>query len=42
MANEMKVQESDDDKLYFDNYDEAALENIIYVQHKNYRIHGTT
>ena len=34
IANEMKVQESEDDKFYDDNYDEAALESIIYVQHK--------
>ena len=34
IAIEMKVQESEDDKFYWDNYDEAALENIIYVQHE--------
>ena len=34
IANEMKVQESEDDKFHYDNYDEAALENVIYVQHK--------
>jgi hypothetical protein len=34
IANEMKVQESEDDKFYYDNYDEVALENITYVQHK--------
>ena len=34
IANEMKVQETDDDKFHYDNYDEAALENIIFVQHK--------
>ncbi len=31
ISNEMKLQEKEDDKFYFGNYDEAALENIIYV-----------
>ena len=34
ISNEMKIQESEDDKFYYDNYDEAALENIIHIQHK--------
>ena len=34
ISNEMKLQEKEDDKFYYDNYDEAALEHIIYVQHK--------
>ena len=31
---ELKLKETPDDKFYYDHYDEAALENIINVQHK--------
>ena len=34
ISNEMKLQEKEDDQFYYDNYDEAALEHIIYVRHK--------
>ena len=34
ISNEMKLQETEDDKFYYGNYDEAALERIIYVQRK--------
>ena len=34
VCNEMKVQESEDDKFYYDSYDEAALENVTHTQHK--------
>ena len=30
----MKVEHKDDDPIYFDNYDSAALEKIIHTQHK--------
>jgi len=30
----MKVKETDEDPIYFDNYDSAALEKIIHTQHK--------
>ena len=30
----MKVKETDDDPIYFDNYDSGALEKIIHTQHK--------
>ena len=31
--NDMKLQEKDDDKFFYDDYDEDALENIIHTQH---------
>ena len=34
IANEMKVQETDDDKFYYDSYEPEALEHIIDTQHK--------
>ena len=34
ISNEMKLQETDDDKFYYDHYDADALEKIIYTQHK--------
>ncbi len=30
----MKVKETDEEKLYFDNYNPADLEHIIETQHK--------
>ena len=32
--NDLKLQETEDDKFYYDHYDAEALENIINTQHK--------
>ena len=32
--NEMKVQETEEDKFYYDAYEPEALERIIHIQHK--------
>ncbi len=42
ISNEMKLQETEDDKFYYDHYDADALEKIIYTQHKNNRVYETT
>jgi len=34
ISNEMKVQETEDDKFYYETYEPDALEKIIYTQHK--------
>jgi hypothetical protein len=34
IANDMKLQETDDDKFYFDTYEPEELEKIIHIQHK--------
>ena len=32
--NEMKIQETEDDKFYYDSYEPEELEKIIHIQHK--------
>ena len=34
IAKHMKVKETNEDPIYFDNYDSPALEKIIHTQHK--------
>ena len=34
ISNDMKIQETEDDKFYFDSYEPEELEKIIHTQHK--------
>ena len=34
ISNELKLQETEDDKFYYDTYEPEALERIIHTQHK--------